>query len=206
MSWVAVAVSLLAAGASAYNTNRTAKKQDQANAEGMRRQAETQRMANARLNKTLTDAKASSPEATRKTAQDQYLAAIQQKLGQANANLKPLGVSSAYDADASAASAKNLGETNALAGLMSRMDAPALQRQAEQFSYGNLGMDLDRYAGNVQGDNFLTGLRVGGIRRNPYIDAAAAAAQGWASGRGAGTTGKRGGITATVGPTRRKGP
>jgi hypothetical protein len=93
-------------------------------------------------------------------------------------------------AGAAATQATNYGDL--ISGLMARMDAPDLQRQAEANAYGNLGMDLDVIGANVRNNQFLTGLRVNGIRRNPWIDIAAATASGAASGYGSGGGGKRG--------------
>lgn len=185
MTWVAVAVSLLAAGATAYNTNRTAKKQDAQTAAGIRKQAENQREVNKRLNRTLEQAQQSSPEEHRRSANQKFLDVLQAKRGTANAGLSPMGVSSIFDAEAQSAAAQSQAGAEQAAGLLARIDAGTAQRAAEGMSYGNLGMDLDRYRGNIQGDEFLNRLRVAGIRRNPWIDAGAAAASGWASGYGA---------------------
>ena len=192
MTWVAVALTLFAAGASAYNTNRTAKKQDAAAARGIRQQAENQRQANARLNKTLEFAEKSKPDDARNRIRQQYQQAMMSQQPKALAGLQGPAGSAAYQQAAGAAQTQATNYGDLISGLMARMDAPDLQRQAEANAYGNLGMDLDVVGGNVRNDQFLTNLRVNGIRRNPWIDIAAASASGAAQGYASNNGGKRG--------------
>jgi hypothetical protein len=192
MSWVAVALALAGAGLTAYNTNRTAKKQDAAAARGIRQNAEEQRKANAKLNKTLEFAEKSKPEEARKKMATQYQQAMAAQAPNALAGLRQPTGGAAYQEAAGAAATQATNYGDLISGLMARMDAPDLQRQAEANAYGNLGMDLDVIGANVRNNQFLTGLRVNGIRRNPWIDIAAATASGAASGYGSGGGGKRG--------------
>lgn len=191
MSWVAVALALVSAGATAYNTNRTAKKQDAAAARGIRQQAENQRQANAKLNKTLEFAEKSKPEEARKRTQQQYQQALRAQAPAALQGLQRSTGGAAFNDAAGAAQTQATNYGDLISNLMARMDAPDLQRQAEANAYGNLGMDLDVIGGNVRGDQFLNNLRVGSIRRNPWIDAGAqvagGAAQGYAANGGAWT-------------------
>lgn len=177
-----IIASLAAAGASAYNTQQTAKRQDNAAAEGIRKQAENQRRATANVNKTVEQVGKSSAEPDRMQAREQFLTAIRQRAGQARQGMGATGLSSAYDqlAGSEAANAEQyaLGQ----AGNLATIEGATRQRQREGNAFGDLGMNLDAMSGDVRGDQFLTGLRVNGIRRNPWIDAAAAAANGYASG------------------------
>lgn len=179
---LALAAAAAAAGASAYNTRQTAKRQDSAAAEGIRRQAENQRKATANVNKTVEQVGKSSAEPDRMQAREQFLQAIRQRSAQARQGLGATGLSSAYDqlAGSEAANAEQyaLGQ----AGNLATIEGATRQRQREGNAFGDLGMNLDAQRGDVQGDQFLTGLRVRGIQRNPWIDAAAAAANGYASG------------------------
>jgi hypothetical protein len=175
----------LAAAGSAYNTNRTAKKQDAAAAQGISRQAALQAENNANINRTLQFGQQSKPDDFEANRLGQYSQAIRAKLAQANSGLQGSGASSAaFKEAANDAGGQAKGYADTLGGLMAKMDAPTLQRQEESYSYGNLGMDLDRQRSSIQGEDFLTRLRVGGIRRNPYIDAASAAMGGVASAGG----------------------
>ncbi len=175
-----------AAAASAYNTQQTAKKQDNAAAQGIRTQAENQRKATANVNKTVEQVAKSSAEPDRAQAREQFLTAIRQRSAQARQGLGATGLSSAYDqlAGSEAANAEQyaLGQ----AGNLATIEGATRQRQREGNAFGDLGMNLDAMSGDVRGDQFLTDLRVRGIRRNPWIDAASAAAGGIAGGYGGG--------------------
>lgn len=178
----ALLLAAAAAGASAYNTQQTAKRQDSAAAEGIRKQAENQRRATANVNKTVEQVGKSSAEPDRMQAREQFLTAIRQRAGQARQGMGATGLSSAYDqlAGSEAANAEQyaLGQ----AGNLATIEGGTRQRQREGNAFGDLGMNLDAMSGDVRGDQFLTGMRVNSIRRNPWIDAAAAAANGYASG------------------------
>ena len=190
---LALAAGLGSAGLTAYNTNKTAKKQDRVAADGIRKQAENQRQVNARLNQTISEAQKSNPDDERKTTQAQYLTQLLASMGQAKTGLAKRGISEQFDEQAAGASADIGSYGNDIAGLFSRMDAPILQRQGEQNAYGNLGMDLDVLGGNVRGDAFLNELKMKSIRRNPWLDLAAGLASGYASTGGAGFGGGGGG-------------
>lgn len=195
----ALALAAMAAAAgSAYNTHQTAKKADAVAAEGIRDQSERQRQVNAEVNKTIDEIGAGDAEGARKTAGKQYLDQVQRSLSQANAGLAQRGLSSEFDARAGGAAAANAQYGADTAGLLARMDAPTLQRQAEGNVMGNTGMDLSRIAGDVQGAQFVNDMKLKGVRRNPYIDLVSGLLSGAASsGMGAGGAGNT--TTATLG-------
>lgn len=181
MSWVATAVAVAAALASAYNTDQTAKRQDQNAAAGIRHQSAIQDEANRRILTTISAAKKSTSDDERRAANDEYLNTVRAKLGQANQGLAARGISQQFDALAGGEAAANDDFGKTLSGLMARMDAPINQRRGEQAAYGNLGMDLTRLNQNVGAEDFLTRLRQSSIRRNGFIDLAAAVGNGYAS-------------------------
>lgn len=192
MTWVATAVTVAAAAASAYNTKKTADHADHVAADGIRRNGAMQEEANKRLNKTISDARKSTPDDERQTQQAKYLQTVRAQLGQANSGLAAKGLSSQFDALAGqeGAQTKDFGDT--LSGLMARMDAPVLQRQREANSYGNLGMDFTRIGSDMSGNDFLTRLKAAGVRRNPWIDLAASAGNGYAANYSGGSKGGSG--------------
>lgn len=196
MSWVATAVAVASALGSAYQTNRVAKKQDNIAAQGIRSQAENQRKVNARLNTTLDATAKSSPDTAKKSASAAYLAAIQRQLGGANVNMATNSAIDDYTKDAGDASWQAQDYAGQVAGLLSRIDAGGLQRQQEGNLLGDFVMDTDKIGGDIEGDNFLTKLRMAGVRRNPYLDAAIGAAKGYSAaggwGGGGGYAGKAG--------------
>ena len=183
---LALAAAAGSAGLTAYNTKKTADRQDRTAADGIRKQADNQRQVNARLNQTISEAQKSNPDDERKTTQGQYLNQLLASMGQAKTGLAKRGISEQFDEQAAGASADIGSYGNDIASLFSRMDAPILQRQGEQTAYGNLGMDLDVMGGNVRGDAFLNDLKLKSIRRNPWLDLAAGLASGYASTGGAG--------------------
>lgn len=187
---LALAAGLASAGASAYNTNQTLKKQDNQAAAGIKQQAENQRVVNERLNKTLQFEKAKNPEDSKNVVTEQFLNQLRAKRAQALSSVDSGGMSSAYDKAVQGASAQTTADAASVAGNLAGIDAPMLQRQQEGQRYGDLGMDLSVLSGNVQGDSFLNRLKMQGIRRNPWIDAGAAAlggvSQGMAAGAGSG--------------------
>lgn len=190
--WIPAVLAAAGGAAQAVNTRNVAKRQDNQAAAGIRQQAETQRGINARINQTLQQTAAANPDEVRSTVQDQYLRQAQAKLGQARAGLVgDTGLSSAYNEAANTAGGKVADFATSTAGLLARMDAPGVQRQQEGMRFGNLGMDLDAVRGNVQADQFLNQLRMQGIRRNPWLDAAGAALSGAGAGMAsrAGSTG-----------------
>jgi hypothetical protein len=194
MPWVGAVVALVAAAATAYNTDQTAKHQDQNAAAGIRHQNAIQDEANRRILSTIADARKSTSDDERKAANDEYLTTLRAKMGQANQGLAARGISQQFDQLAQGEAANNADFGTNIASLMARMDAPLNQRRGEAASYGNLGMDLTRLNQNIGGEDFLTRLRQASIQRNPWIDLAASAANGYAAnyGGGNGNTGKPG--------------
>lgn len=184
---VALGLAAASAAAQAQNTKNVAKKQDQQAAVGIRKASETQRAANERINKTLQETKKSTPDDEKRTASNSYIEAIQRQMAGANAGLARRGISDQYDQMATAGQGQATDYAGTIAGLLSRIDAGAQQRQNEGNSFGNLGMDLDVTRGNVQGDAFLNDMAMKRIQRNPYIDLAAGLMSA-----GAGAYGSRG--------------
>lgn len=199
MTTIATAVAVAVALAGAYQTKQVAKKQDNIAAQGIRQQGENQRKVNKSLNKTLDDTEKSNPNGAKKKANDAYLQAIQAAMGGANKNLVGNSALGEFNDGAEAASWQAQDYAGNIAGLLSRVDAGTQQRQAEGNLLGDFTMDANRLGGDIQGDAFLNRLRMGGVRRNPYLDAAAGVAQGWASSGGGGGSGS--GMTSATADT-----
>lgn len=181
--WVPLAIAAVSAGAQYYNTQQTAHKQDNALAEQIRNQAAQQREADARVTKTVQDTAASNPDAARDSVLDQYMQQMRRHQTAATGNLNtPVGASQAFKQDAANAALGVQNYGSQFADLMSRIDAPALQRQQEAFNFGNLSTDLAGIKRNAAGQDFLDELRLRSIRRNPWIDAASQMGMAYASG------------------------
>lgn len=179
----------VAAGASIYNTNRTAKKQDEALAEGIRRQSQTQRRADAKIAEELTSLEGSRSGDEAATTLQQYQQALQGSEQQAKAGQALTGLSKEYDAATNVAGQERGDYVGNIAGLLSRMDAATQQREGEGFRIGDLASNLRILGREAQGQDFISRMKAQGVRRNPWIDAAAAAMNAYAGGAGGGMTG-----------------
>lgn len=188
---IALALAAAAAGASYYNTQSTAKKQDKSAAEGIRRQAARQREADASVDKAIQAQAGSSGADEKAGVLENYMQQVRASKAGAtkglaqSGNLSDKARTSEIDA---ALGVGNFGEK--IAGLMAGMDAPVLQRQNEAVNRARTAVDLEGIGRNASGDAFLNQLRLQGIRRNPYLDAFSSFAGGAAGsvGSGAGAT------------------
>ena len=130
--------------------------------------------------------KGSNPEGERQSALQQYGEALRGSEQQAAAGQALAGLSSEYDAATSANEAKSQAYLGKLTDVLSRLDAPMMQRQREGFGMQGLGRDLSVIGREAQGIDWLANMRAQGVRRNPYIDALAAGLNAYAGGVGAG--------------------
>jgi hypothetical protein len=179
---IPLAIAAAGSGASAYNADRTAKRQDQAAAAGIRQQGVRQREADRRVDTELDELAGSNPEAERRAANDQFMAQLQATRGTATGSTPGVpGAAARYgeqvstNADASAATAAKV------ADLMSRVSSPLLQRQREGQGFARSATDIGMIGRAAAGDDFLNQLRLRAIRPNPWIDAAGGVAQGYAA-------------------------
>jgi len=177
-----------AAGAQAYNTNQTVKRQDRALADDIRNQGAKRREGEARTNTEIEKLKLSTNDDERQKKLGVYTQALRDKQGNITNGLTNGvgGETFQQDANIAAQGAVDYGMDNA--DTMSRIDAPIDQRVGEGVSFGNLNIDMNTIAREAQGRHFLDQLRYNSIRRNPWIDAgaqvlsAAGGAMGGASG------------------------
>jgi len=188
MTWAAVAAAIIAAGASYYNSQRVAKKQDQAIAQGIREKSKVQRRADAKIADELTQLGKSTSKQDQQSTLGQYQEALRGTEQQAQAGQALAGLSKEYDAATSAAQAGSRNYVAQVADALSRIDAPSLQRQREGFRIGDLGTDLRVLGREAGGIDFLANMRAQGVRRNPYIDALAAGLSAYGGGAGGGTS------------------
>lgn len=185
---VALALAAASAGGQYYNTQKTAERQDNQLAAQLRQQGKRQHEADAKVTELIDKRAASSPEDERAGMLEGYLATIRAQSGNANAGLSQAGaVSDAYRESSNEAALGVSDYGKQVAGLLSRMDAPALQRQREGMESARFESDINRIKRFSMGDDYLAKLRLDQIRRNPWIDAASALAGGAAGAMG--TTG-----------------
>jgi len=183
--WVPLVAAAVSAGATYYNTQRTAKKQDDALAAQIRASGERQRAADSKVNELIAQQGASTSADERASTLDQYMSQVRAQQGNATAGLNQVGaVSDAYKQSGADAALGIADYGGKVASLMSRMDAPALQRVNEAIAANRIAGDIDRIKRFSDGDDYLARLRLQGIQRNPLIDAAANVAGGYAKGWG----------------------
>lgn len=167
---LALGLAAASAGAQYYNTERTARKQDSALAESLRGQGQRQREADSKVAEEVGKIEGSTAEQARREALDGYVNALRSRRGKIQAGLTPDFGSDRFREDAAAAAAGTEDYAQRNAALMSRIDAPAMQRQDEAFSQGRLATDLSLIGRESRGQSFIDDLRLRAIRRNPRID------------------------------------
>jgi len=186
---IPILLTLAGSGVSIANTNRTARKRDEANAEGIRRQAEEQRLANAKINETLDFFEKSGPDDIRESLSSRFKRQLALKKQDAFSGFETAGGSSdAFKALVADRKGDISGQADVLQGLFADIDAPSEQRLLEGFERGDLGSDLSVTKRNSRAEDFLTRLRVASIRRNPLLDLLSAGLSG--AGQGAAFGGK----------------
>lgn len=185
---IALALAAAAAGTEYYNTENTAKKQDKQAAQSILDQTNIQKKANARTQQTIQQVQGSTSADARAQRLNDYMQTLNQAKARTTAGLTNPNIGGqAFQTDQAAAAnqAENYGTQTA--GLLSRIDAPIVQRQQEGFDYGQLATDLGQLQNQSAGTAFLDKLKQASIRRNAKLDLAAglmSAAGGAAGGMG----------------------
>lgn len=176
---VGLALSALGTGAQVYNQRQTAKKQDNALAQQIRRQGERQKEADAKVAQLIQQRQGSDAEGERRASMDKYMQALQAKQGNATAGLNQVGALSQAAKDGTAAAALGIAqEGGETADLLSRIDAPMQQRQREANENTRFGQDIDLIRRMASGDSYVDQLRFQGIRENPWLSAAGSVLSG----------------------------
>lgn len=208
---VPLILSGLSAGMSAYNTQKTAKREDQALAESIRNQASKQKEADARTLKEVSAMEGSTSRDEEAKRTDQY--ATQLRRNRANmqgVNLMPGVGGATFTADAAKAMQGVDQYAGQTAGLMAQADAPGMQRQDEAFGFGKLATDIGLLQRESRGQAYIDELRRRSIRRNPWLDMAAgltgAAGGAMAGGGGVGSLFGLGGAASAGRPPVARGP
>ena len=197
MTWIALGITLLGAAASAYNTQQTAKKQDRALAAQITQQGKKQQQASAKSAEALAAQAQSDPVDEQAQQMESYLSTLRQGQQNAGLNTGPGGFSEAYR-QGTAEAGQQLGEYGSTrAGLLSRIDAPRLQRQNEGILFDTLGNELRMIGREASGQNYLDQLRYNSIRRDPWLDALSGVASGAGSAMASGAGSS---ANTTIGP------
>lgn len=173
-------ISAVSSGAQFLNQRAAQRKQDRILARGVERQQALDREAQARLNQQLGELERSGPEAERRQAQERFMQQLQRTRGAAASGLPTVpGASNRYTADVEAAESGSAAEAADLAGIMSRIDAPTLQRLGETAATGRTGAALREIGDRSRGDQFVTELRARSVQPNPWVSLASKAGQAY---------------------------
>jgi len=187
---IALALAAASAGAEYYNTENTAHKQDNQAAFAIQQGAQKQKQADAQVNKLVDTQAKSDTKDSAAQGLGQYVQAMQAQKGNTTAGLNQAGnVSDAYKQSGADAALGIQDYGNKIAGLMSRMDAPAMQRQKEAITQNRYSTAIDSILRANAGDQFINDMKLRGIHRNAGIDAGASFANGVAGGLAGGAGG-----------------
>lgn len=180
---------LISAGASiaqASNNQAAESRRQQELEASIRAQQMKQREADAMVNNEIQKVAASTPEADRAAAQQDFLTQLRRtRASEVGGNPAAGAVSDDYTSDLSGAQANVIDFGKRSADIASRISAPGRQRMREGVSSNRLNTQLGRIARESSGNDFLTRLRMQAMQPNPWVDAAAGIAQGAASGMAA---------------------
>lgn len=191
--WIPLALSALGAGTSFVNTRNTARRQDQEAASNIRQLGERQRDADGEITRLLADTAASDPQQEIGDSLKQYTSELERNKGMQSSGTQTLsGASSAYQAEAAKDAMGVAKYGDKLAGLMSRIDGAARQRENEGIRMDQSQNIISQLARRSQGDEYLSNMRMDSIRDNPLLSAVSQLAYGAASTTGGSGTRKAG--------------
>lgn len=190
MSYWAVGAAIVAATASYENNRQVAHRQDSELARQLRQQYGLQHQQDQQTQQLVQKTAQSSPDSARSNLLDQFMTKLRAESPNAVRPLAQVGnVSGAYTkaANDAALGVSNYGTTNA--GLLSAIDAPGLQRQAEAANLSRYGTGLNEIKRQSAADQFLSQMRLQAIRPNPWLTAVADGARAYGMARAGGSGG-----------------
>ncbi len=192
---IPIALAVAGTALQQQENDRVIRKQDEATAQGLLSQSRRQQDADRRVNDEVVSLENSTAADERAQRLGQYMDQLQRGRRQAVAGLEAPFGGATFQAASGAARAGADSAAQTTAGLMSRIDAPQLQRQGESFGYGKLATDIDMAARDSRGQQFIDQMRLRAIRRRPEMDllAGGLTAAGGAMGGGGGMATMAGG-------------
>lgn len=176
---IATIVSAASSTVGAVNNNQALRRQDRQAAEGIRRQSEISRKANARVDDQISDVADATGEEQQGEALDGFLNALRESRGATEGALDPVAAANPRFAERVDAGKTDLVERGgARADLLSRIDGPLRLRQSEGDAFRRTAGDIGEFGRQSTAEDFLTRLRVSEERPNGFIDALAAIGKG----------------------------
>lgn len=197
-AWVPAVIAAVGAGVSAYNTDKTAKRQDSAAAQSIINQGHLQQKADQQVDQQIDQLQGSSMQDERENRLNEFMTTLAQNRRQSRGDdSTELFAGDAFKAANEGAIARADTATNRAAQQLATIDAAGLQRQGEATGYGHLATDIGLVGRQSSGQAWLDALRARQIRRSTGLDLTAGALQGVASsmGSGAGTGASTAGVT-----------
>lgn len=174
--WIPAVISAVAAGGEYANQTSAAKRQDQANAQGIREQSEIQQKAASRVGETVRQIQKSDPNADARAATSEYTQQLRKnasgsrKPGATSALGSTPGSSKRYQGDRAAAAGEVADYGATYAGQMGAADGAVRQREGEGFGLQDLSSSLGTLSGESYGRDFVNRLRAQAAgRSNPWV-------------------------------------
>lgn len=180
--WVPAVLAAVGSGIQAKEAHDTAKNMDQEAAQGIRLQGTHQRQADERVAQEVNKLQGSTPEDSQRQATDAFMSQLKRTRAQAHGGDQVGAVSDAFTSGSAGANADIDKYGANRAGVLGRINAPGIQRQAETTSRLRAGTDLGLIGRASAGDQFLSQLRESQIRANPWTMAAGQVIGGAGSG------------------------
>lgn len=165
-------ISAVAGAGSAASQQRTLRQQDRTAAEGLRAQSANQRKANQRVNQAIQDVAANTGAAERSQSLADFQDALRAGGQSTTGALDPVAGASERFAERVSAGKDELKTAGTdKAQRLSVIDGILRQRLNEGDIVGRAGSDIGAIGADIQGQDFLTRLRVANQRPNAGLNA-----------------------------------
>ena len=181
---VPIIAAVAAAGVSSYSASQAAKKRDKATAAGILKQGRTQREANAKISENLAELEQSRPDDERATRSSQIRDQLRREQSIALAGIQNTGGGDAVTERAGQARDTAVGFGDFIGDNLAGVDAAGLQRQGEGFAQQDVSSALASLGRDSAQQDYLTRLRVAGIRPSPLLGLVSAGLSGYAGSGG----------------------
>ena len=176
---VGLILSAVGTAAGAANQQRALRRQDRAAAQGLRNQGELQRKSANRATSELRDFSRSGPEGEQAASLDAYMNALRESQSSTEGSLPGVAMANPRYAEDVANSRQRVGaDAAARAGRASVIDGAGMQRLREGQGIGRASAEIGELGRQSNAEDYLTRLRVAGIRPDPWVSAAAQIMQG----------------------------
>ncbi len=180
---IPLAIAAAGTGVGVANQEAAARRADRIAAQGIREQGVRQTEANARVDQEVANVAGSNAEGERQAANAQYMDQLRRSRAAARGMTDVPGASSRYSEEVAEGDQAVDSTAARVADLMSRVNAPLMQRDRELQGFDRLRSDVGVIGRAAAGDDFLNQLRLRSVRPNPWVGALGQLAQGYGMGR-----------------------